>query len=95
MRILYIIPARKGSKGLPGKHTKILGAKSLIEYSIHFALENIKDDSIKQTTKLLKMKDLWLKEKEISEFEHNKINAKKFLEEWETAFKESDIPMIN
>ena len=43
MRILYIIPARKGSKGLPGKHTKILGAKSLIEYSIHFALENIKD----------------------------------------------------
>lgn len=43
MRILYIIPARKGSKGLPGKHIKILGGKPLIEYSIHFALENIKD----------------------------------------------------
>lgn len=43
MRILYIIPARKGSKGLPEKHIKLLGGKSLIEYSIHFALENIKD----------------------------------------------------
>jgi CMP-N,N'-diacetyllegionaminic acid synthase len=43
MRILYIIPARKGSKGLPGKNTKILGDKPLIEYSIHFALENLKD----------------------------------------------------
>ena len=61
----------------------------------YLTLENIKDDSIKQTTKLLKIKDLWLKDKEISEFEHNKINAKEFLEEWETALKESDIPMIN
>lgn len=43
MRILYIIPARKGSKGLPGKNTKFLGGKSLIEYSIHFALENVKN----------------------------------------------------
>jgi len=61
----------------------------------YLTLENIKDDAIKQTTKLLKIKDLWLKDKEISEFEHNKINAKEFLEEWETALKESDIPMIN
>ena len=43
MRILYLIPARKGSKGLPEKNIKFLGGKSLIEYSIHFALENIKD----------------------------------------------------
>jgi CMP-N,N'-diacetyllegionaminic acid synthase len=42
MRILYLIPARKGSKGLPGKNIKILGNKPLIEYSIDFALENIK-----------------------------------------------------
>ena len=53
------------------------------------------DDAIKQTTKLLKIENLWLKDKEISEFEYNKINAKDFLEEWETALKESDIPMIN
>jgi CMP-N,N'-diacetyllegionaminic acid synthase len=44
MRILYIIPARKGSKGLPGKNTKLLGKKPLIEYSIDFALNNLKID---------------------------------------------------
>ena len=44
MKILYLIPARKGSKGLPGKNIKILGNKPLIEYSIDFALENIKFD---------------------------------------------------
>jgi CMP-N,N'-diacetyllegionaminic acid synthase len=44
MRILYLIPARKGSKGLPGKNTKLLGDKPLIEYSIDFALNNLKSD---------------------------------------------------
>ncbi len=43
MRILFLIPARGGSKGLPGKNTKILGDKTLIEYSIDFALENFTD----------------------------------------------------
>ena len=38
MRILYLIPARAGSKGLPGKNTKLLGNKPLIAYSIEFAL---------------------------------------------------------
>jgi CMP-N,N'-diacetyllegionaminic acid synthase len=41
MKILYIIPARKGSKGLAGKNTKMLGKKPLIEYSIEFALRNM------------------------------------------------------
>lgn len=44
MRILYLIPARKGSKGLPGKNIKFLGDKPLIEYSIDFALNNLKLD---------------------------------------------------
>ena len=44
MRILYLITARKGSKGLPGKNTKLLGDKPLIEYSIDFALNNLKID---------------------------------------------------
>lgn len=43
MRILYLIPARSGSKGLPGKNTKILGNKPLISYSIDFALQNLKN----------------------------------------------------
>jgi N-acylneuraminate cytidylyltransferase len=42
MRILYLIPARSGSKGLPGKNTKILGDKPLISYSIDYAIQNLK-----------------------------------------------------
>ncbi len=42
MKILYIIPARAGSKGLPGKNTKMLGNKPLIVHSIDFAMKNIK-----------------------------------------------------
>lgn len=38
-RRLYLIPARAGSKGLPGKNVKILGDKSLVAYSIKFAQE--------------------------------------------------------
>jgi CMP-N,N'-diacetyllegionaminic acid synthase len=43
MKILYLIPARGGSKGLPGKNTKFLGGKPLIVYTIDFALKNIKE----------------------------------------------------
>jgi CMP-N,N'-diacetyllegionaminic acid synthase len=43
MKTLIIIPARAGSKGLPGKNYKKLGEKPLINYSIEFAL-NIKDN---------------------------------------------------
>lgn len=42
MKILYIIPARAGSKGLPGKNTKMLGDKPLLVHSIDFAMKNIK-----------------------------------------------------
>jgi CMP-N,N'-diacetyllegionaminic acid synthase len=34
MRVLAIIPARGGSKGVPRKNTRLLGAKPLIAYSI-------------------------------------------------------------
>ncbi|KAA6440973.1 acylneuraminate cytidylyltransferase family protein [Dyadobacter flavalbus] len=37
--ILGIIPARKGSKGIPGKNLKLLGGKPLIQYTIESALE--------------------------------------------------------
>ena len=37
MKILYLIPARGGSKGLPGKNIKILNGKSLINHCIDFA----------------------------------------------------------
>lgn len=39
MKILYFIPARGGSKGLPGKNIKPLHNKPMIAYSIEAALE--------------------------------------------------------
>jgi N-acylneuraminate cytidylyltransferase len=44
---IFIIPARKGSKGLPGKNVRVLGGKPLISYSIEFAkLVCTQDDTI-------------------------------------------------
>lgn len=40
MSNLAIIPARKGSKGLPGKNTKLLAGKPMIAYTIEAALES-------------------------------------------------------
>ena len=40
MKILAIIPARQGSKRLPGKNTKLLGGLPLIAWSIRTALES-------------------------------------------------------
>ena len=39
MRTLIIIPARAGSKGLPGKNIKPLGGKPLIAYTIEYAMQ--------------------------------------------------------
>ena len=46
MTINVIIPARKDSKGLPGKNTKLLCGKPLIDYSIETALEIFDKESI-------------------------------------------------
>jgi CMP-N,N'-diacetyllegionaminic acid synthase len=40
MKILGIIPARGGSKGIPKKNIKILGGKPLLEYTAKAALES-------------------------------------------------------
>ena len=44
MKVLYLIPARGGSKGLPGKNIKKLNGKALINHSVDFA-RNFTDDS--------------------------------------------------
>ncbi len=44
MKILYLIPARGGSKGIPHKNIKLLNGKPLIQYSIEVARE-LADDS--------------------------------------------------
>ncbi|MEG2820744.1 MAG: acylneuraminate cytidylyltransferase family protein, partial [Muribaculaceae bacterium] len=37
MKTLYVIPARGGSKGIPGKNIKLLAGRPLIAYSIDVA----------------------------------------------------------
>jgi len=44
--ILYLIPARGGSKGIPGKNIKPLAGKPLIYYSIDVARQLTTDDNI-------------------------------------------------
>lgn len=46
MKILYIIPARGGSKGIPRKNIKLLAGKPLIYYSIDVAREITSDINI-------------------------------------------------
>lgn len=46
MNPLIVIPARGGSKGIPGKNIKHLGGKPLIYYSIDVARQIVKDENI-------------------------------------------------
>lgn len=46
MKLLVVIPARGGSKGLPGKNIKSLRGKPLIEYSIDIARQVTDDRNI-------------------------------------------------
>jgi CMP-N,N'-diacetyllegionaminic acid synthase len=46
METLYLIPARGGSKGIPGKNIKLLSGKPLIHYSIEVALALSSKDNI-------------------------------------------------
>ena len=47
---LFVITARGGSKGIPGKNIKKLGGKPLIQYSIDVAREFVPDSQICLTT---------------------------------------------
>lgn len=45
-RILCIVPARSGSKGLPGKNVRLLGGKPLLAWPISAALESSHVDRV-------------------------------------------------
>lgn len=57
LKFLVIIPARGGSKGVPGKNIKILGGKPLIQYTIHAALQIVPKEFICVSTDDLKIKN--------------------------------------
>lgn len=59
MKILFLIPARKGSKGLPNKNIKLLCGKPLIQYTIDFVLSIKSDfDEVCITTNDLRVIDI-------------------------------------
>ena len=49
-KILGLIPARAGSQGVPGKHTKLLGSKSLIHYTFQSAIQSRLLDTVALST---------------------------------------------
>ena len=49
-RVIAIIPARGGSKGLPGKNVKMIGGMPLIGHSVVHALESGVCDRVLVTT---------------------------------------------
>ena len=56
----------------------------------YLSVEDIKDNNIKNTTKLLKLDDLWIGEKNVETFQHNKVPALSFLTNWDTAFNNNN-----
>ena len=58
MKPLVVIPARGGSKGIPGKNIKRLGAKPLINYTIDAAREVFEDDHILVSTDSKEIKEV-------------------------------------
>ena len=55
-KILVVIPARGGSKGLPGKNIKLLNNKPLIQYTVDAAREVFDDERIYVSTDSEKIK---------------------------------------
>ena len=56
MKALVVIPARGGSKGVPGKNIKLLNGKPLIQYTIDAAKEVFAENEICISTDDLKIK---------------------------------------
>jgi CMP-N,N'-diacetyllegionaminic acid synthase len=58
MKPLVIIPARRGSKGIPGKNIKLLNGRPLIEYTIMAAMEVFPEELICISTDSLEIKEI-------------------------------------
>ena len=58
MKILFLIPARDGSKGIPNKNIKLLNGKPLINYAIDLARCFANDEDICLSTNSKKIADV-------------------------------------
>ncbi|WP_348823513.1 acylneuraminate cytidylyltransferase family protein [Flavobacterium aestuarii] len=66
IKFLAVIPARAGSKGLPGKNSKLLNGVPLIFYSIDIARTILEDDDICISSNDLGLIDIVQKQKKIT-----------------------------
>ena len=57
-KVLVIIPARKGSKGIPSKNSKLICGKPLIAWTIEAAMASKFIDEISVSTDCLKIKNI-------------------------------------
>ena len=57
-KLLGLIPARGGSKGVPGKNIKDLNGRPLIEYTIAAARESNYIDHLIVSTDIIEIRDL-------------------------------------
>lgn len=58
MRFLSLIPARGGSKGIPGKNSKLLAGKPLIQYTLEVASAIFQPEDICVSTDAIKIKEI-------------------------------------
>ena len=84
MSILAIIPARGGSKGIPGKNIKLLANKPLVAYTIEAALKVKEIDSLILSTDDTKIAEIgaaygaqvpFLRPKELARDESNSVDT--------------------
>jgi CMP-N,N'-diacetyllegionaminic acid synthase len=84
MRILGLIPARGGSKGIPHKNIKMLGNKSLLEYTSEIALQvaalsevivSTEDDAIVSVARNLGIKVPFIRPLELAQDETPTIDV--------------------
>ncbi len=100
---LALIPARKGSKGVPGKNKKLLAGKPLIEYTLQaakdcFAIENIHistdDEDILQLAKQLGLNSEYKRPTELSQDESTMSEVVAHALNWRKARHFSDTHVV-
>ena len=88
MSVIAIIPARKGSTRLPGKNTKMLCGKPMIEYTIQNTIDSFHIDTAIITSDDNQVKQIWQKHRDNPAVDIRFHRRPKHL-------RGSDVPMID